>query len=413
VLSLTRGALDPLTEGSAINTGVSDAISVLRWGLRHYTALFVACVISVAVIIPLLIAQGGTRYDASALVVAQRLDMDLTALPRYAEATFGNGEVARAAAVQLGGNAQEGSVIPGQVSLQAEQDSIVLQVVGHADSAQGAADLANTAAAAFVAQLNLPGEGVGTFNVQSEAVPPAQPVARLAGTPVALAVGLAAGVFLGLALVSLLLVLRRPVLDAADAAELTGVPVLGTVTLLRMRPRQLPAAGEVSGLVPACRRLLAMHPEIVLLMHAGKSEALRRQLCVAMARVLGRVRPVRLVAAPEVGAAAQGFPGEDVILSDVAGPLRREEPGAEITLVDGPSPLDVVAPSGTSAAILVVAHGVSERVLRAAVSEHLGGLASDRLLMVQQEGRRRPAIASQFGQPMRNRAPSGVGPPTA
>ncbi|MBA2554623.1 MAG: hypothetical protein H0V10_13240 [Geodermatophilaceae bacterium] len=240
-------------------------------------------------------------------------------------------------------------------------------------------------------------------------MPPAQPVARLAGTPVALIVGLAAGVFLGLALVSLLLVLRRPVLDAADAAELTGVSVLGTVTLPRTRAHQLPPAGEVSGLVPACRRLLAMHPETVLLMHAGKADGLRRQLCVAMARVLGRVRPVRLVAAAEVGAAAQGFPGEEVSLSDIADPLRREVPSADITLVDGPNPLDVVAPSGTSAAILVVAHGVSERVLRAAVTEHLGGLASDRLLMVRREGRPRVANASPSGRSMRHRASSGVG----
>lgn len=369
---------------------MSDAISVLRWGLRHYAALFIASVIGVAVVVPLLISQGGARYEASALVVAQRLDMDLTALPRYAEATFGNGEVARAVAARFGNVGTAGAIIPDRVSLRADQDSIVLQVVGHDGSAEGAADLANTAAVAFVAQLNLPGEGVGIFSVQSPAAPSAQPVPRLAGAPVALIVGLGAGVFLGLALVSLLLVLRRPVLDAGDATEITGVPVMGTVTLPRLRPGQPPRPTDVAGLIPVCRRLLVMHPTVVLLMGAGGSQTSRRQLCVAMARVLGRVRPIRLLASPEICALAQGFPGEDVTAATAADLSQPADSGAEITLVDGPRPLDVVSPGPSSAAILVIPRGIPERVLRAAVTEQLGGLASDRLLIVRREGQARP-----------------------
>ncbi len=388
---------------------MSDAIGVLRWGLRHYAVLFVATVIGVAVLVPLIIAQGAPRYQASALVVAQRLDMDLTALPRYAEATFGNGEVARAVQTRLAGTASSGNVIPDLVSLRADQDSIVLQVYGWDRSADGAAELANTAAAAFVAQLNLPGVGVGKFSVQSAATPPAKPVPQLAGAPVALAVGLAAGTVLGLALVSLLLVLRRPVLDAADAAEITGVPVMGTVTMPRLRARDQLQPADIGGLIPVCRRLLAMHPAAVLLMGTGRSQTARQLLCVALARVLGRVLPVSLVADSAVCAAAQGFPGEDVIPADATDPPQPAGPGSGITLIDGPRPLDVVAPAPSTVAVLVVAQGTPERVLRATVSEQLGGLASDRLLMLRREGRPRPGAVPARSEMTTRSAPSGVG----
>ena len=378
-----------------MNVGVSDAVNALRWGLRHYALLFIGCFVAIAVVIPILVLQGQTTYQAQALVVAQRLDMNLEALPRYAEENFDNGEVATAVATRFGTVGGFDDIVPDRVSLVAEQDSIVLQVTGHDASAQTAADLANVAAAAFTDQLNVPGEGVGVFAVQSSALPPTEPEEQLASAPLALSVGIAAGLIIGLAVISLLLILRRPVLDTTDAAEIAGVPVLGTVTMPRLPAGQFPQAAEVDGLVPVCRRLLAMHPRTILLMSAPRSEIGRGQLSVAMAGVLGRVRAIRLVAAPELCAAAEAYSGEDVRPATGGDPRDPQERSTEITLVDGPHPLDVVAPAQSSVAILLVMRGMPERALRAAVTEHLGGLGSDRLLMVAPQSRGRAAGDSQ------------------
>lgn len=351
--------------------------------------LFVGCVVAVAVIVPLLIARADTQYQATALVVAQRLDINLIALPRYAEATFANGEVARALALEFVANGSPDGIVPREASLSAEQDSIILRVFGHAESAQGAADRANTAAEAFVGQLNLGGEGVGAFAVQSAALPPKEPVERVPVGLVVLAVGVAAGAVLGLAAVSVVLIARRPVLLAADATKVTGVPVLGTVTLPRMRRDRFPSAADVGGLVPVCRRLLDMQPGAILFMNAGRADGDRRHVCVAMAVLLARVRPVRLVAAPEVLAAAQALSGPDAVLVGAKDPLDPDAESGGIVLVDGPRALDVVAASWSGAAVLLVAHGTPERSLRSAVAEYLGGFASDndRLLMLRREGR--------------------------
>lgn len=357
----------------AVNTGLNDAVSTLWWGVRHFALVAVGCVLAVAVALPLLLTRGGPAYHASALVVAQRLGTDLAALQGYAQATFEEGAVARSIAAGFGNVGPVDSIVPDRVSLDTEQDSIVLRVNGYDDSAQGAADLANAAAAAFVAELNGAGEGVGHFGAQSLASPPAEPVPGLGSTPIALVLGLAAGVVLGLAVVSLLLISRRPVMDAADATEISGVPVMGSITLPRQgRGRDL-APTDVGGLIPVCRRLLAMRPQVIVLTNAGGFEVQRRQVCLAIAATLGRVRAIRLLTEPPLAAAG---PATVTVDSLQAGR------GAEITLVDGPRPGGVVRPGVSSATVLLVRQGLPERALRLAVAEHLSGLASDRLLML-------------------------------
>ena len=370
-----------------MSVGVSDAVSALRWGLRHYALLFVVCVLAIGAGIPVLIAQTPKTYQAPALVVAQALLMDLAALPRYAEETFDGGQVARAVADRFGDNGDFDNIVPDRVSLVAEQDNIVLQVIGHGDTAQAAADIANVAVGAFIEQLNLAGEGVGRFVVQSLAEPPMGPEDQLASTPVALAVGIAAGLLTGLAAISLMLMARRPVLDAADAEKVTGVTVLGTVTMPRLRAQHVVADSDVAGLVPVCRRLLAMHPRVILLMAVPGSEAVRGQLTSTLADVLGRVRVVRVVTPPEEREVAGAYFGDE---APPASRLAVPDPGdhsSEITLVDGPHPVDVMASAESSMVILLAEQGVAERRLRSAVDEHLSGDSSDRLLIVNRRGR--------------------------
>jgi hypothetical protein len=121
-----------------------------------------------AVLLPVaLLMRSEEQADAQALVIAQDLDVDIRALPRYAEAVFQDGQVARAVADELGVDASE--VVPDRVSLVSEPDTIVLVIVGHAEDGATAERVADVAADAYVRQLNAAGAGVGEFALQASA----------------------------------------------------------------------------------------------------------------------------------------------------------------------------------------------------------------------------------------------------
>jgi len=135
--------------------------------------------------------------------------MSATPLPRFGETLFDNGQVAQAVSQKFGEGVAFEDIVPNHVSLAVDADSIVLRVVGHDPDPTMAADIANTAAAAFVAELNR--AGVGDFALLSPAEPnaPAHPMqaekdalaTTLTSGAVALvavlAVGMAAGFALG------------------------------------------------------------------------------------------------------------------------------------------------------------------------------------------------------------------------
>src|SRR5688500_13157030 len=152
-----------------------DAVGVLRWGIRRYRWLFLACLVLGAAVAPVAASKLERPADAEALVIAQRLDMSLTALPRYGETLFDNGQVAEAVSQKFSDAVALKDIVPNHVSLVADQDSIVFRVVGHDPEPKTAADIANTAAAAFVEALNAPGAGVAEFAVLSQAKPPPAP----------------------------------------------------------------------------------------------------------------------------------------------------------------------------------------------------------------------------------------------
>src|SRR4051812_37240927 len=110
-------------EVTAMGPASTDALGMLRWGLRRYAALFCACLVVGALLAPFAALQRRRSAQAQALVVTQRLDMPYTALPRYAEALFNNGTVAHEVATKFP-DGDAGSVIPDRVSMLAEQDAI-------------------------------------------------------------------------------------------------------------------------------------------------------------------------------------------------------------------------------------------------------------------------------------------------
>lgn len=182
-----------------------------HWARRNRLLLVTwALIVAVAIPIALLSRDHRPVADREALVVAQRFDMSVTALPRYGETMFDNGQVAEAVAQKLRQGVAFEDIVPDHVSLIAEQDSIALRVIGHDPDPNVAADIANTAAATFVEALNAPGVGMGTFTVQAPADPnaPAHPAqaekdalaTTLTSGAVALVVTLAVGMAVGFAL---------------------------------------------------------------------------------------------------------------------------------------------------------------------------------------------------------------------
>ena len=370
-----------------------DAVGVLRWGIRRYRWLFLVCLILGAVAAPYAASKLEHPADAEALVIATRLDMSLTALPRYGETVFDNGQVAQAVSQKFRDGTAFKDIVPNHVSLIADQDSIVFRVVGHDPDPKTAADIANAAAGTFLQALNAPGVGVGAFALLHPAVAPPAAPAGLSKT-LAIPVGIVAGGVLGLAAVSILLAGRRPVIDAAGVEEATGVPGLGTVTVPRGRRGEFPPPDQFPGLVPVCRRLLRLKTPTIVLVSRTREERLRRQISVALAGVLTRVRPLRFTGPTDMREAVsehQAALHPDDFQRD---PSDGNGP-AGLSLVDSNDPLDLVQPPDQTAAVLVAGEGISSAALRAAVVEHLGGSAEARVLLVRRGRRARRAARSR------------------
>ncbi len=362
-----------------------DAVGVLRWGIRRYRWLFLACLVLGAVAAPFAASTLDKPADAEALIIAQRLDMSLTALPRYGEVLFDNGQVAQAVASKFKDGTAFKDIVPNHVSLVADQDSIVFHVVGHDPDPKTAADIANTAAATFLTSLNAPGVGVGAFTLLRPATPPPAAPAGMSKA-LTIPVGIFTGGVLGLAAVSLLLAGRRPVIDSGSVEEATGVPGLGTVTVPRTRRGEFPPPDQFPGLVPACRRLLRLKTPTIVVVSPSREERLRAQVSVALAAALTRVRPLQFTGPKELREAVAEH--QAALRPDDLQRNPSEANGVPtLTIVDSNDPLDLVQPPDLTAAVLVAREGISSSALRAAVVEHLGGSAEARVLLVKR-GRR-------------------------
>jgi hypothetical protein len=312
------------------------------------------------------------RYTANALVVAIDLQTDLKALPRFGASVFDQGAVARVVDERFGDDNDPEDVVPRVVSLVTEQDSISMKVQGHASTAEEAADRADVAAAEFVAQLNRAGTGVGTFAQQGDAPVPVEPDDVLRAGPHAVALGVAGGLVLGLGLVTLLLVARRPVLEGVERAG--GLPVVGTVTIPPTSRRVNARAESVRGLAPLCRGILDSEARAVLFTGPPALEAERSFLAAAVAVALGRVTSVGYFADRALGSEyairrqynnVAWVPDEDA-----------DDSAPGITVVDGVKPLDLIVVEPDSATLLIAPVGIRLSHLRALIADCADARAS-------------------------------------
>jgi hypothetical protein len=191
----------------------------------------VGAILLLGVLVPLVIGSTAPRYSAQAEVgpVSALNLRTLDPLPRLGQTLFNNGAVAEAVRgvfdPPLPGDE---AVIPTRVDLVAPQDNVVFTVVGKGPTADEAADVANVAAATLTEELNKYEAAVGTFSVQRPATPSAAPVPS-SSPALAIVAGVLAGLILGVGAVIALVAWRRPVLDAAAAERVAGVPLMGIV----------------------------------------------------------------------------------------------------------------------------------------------------------------------------------------
>jgi hypothetical protein len=364
--------------------GGGDFLSAMGWALRKYAWLVLAFIVGLGVLIPFLLNRGPTTYEAQAQVgpTDKVLLQPLDPLPRIGESVFNNGAVAKAVrdTLKLGPGA---TVSPKYVELVAAQDNLVFTVLGHDKNAQTAQKLANLAAATFTVELNKYSGSVGQFQVQHGAPLPATPTATLGGGKLAIAIGLLAGLIAGLAAVALIVVWRRPVLDAASAEEATNAPVYGLVKLPRGRGPV--DSYSIRGLAPLCRRVLASSYDTVLLVSSPKGETQVRDLGSAMSNLLNRVQRTPR---PTPGSGSQfGTGGASTVgwndpgASSANGVPPRTNVQLHVATSDS---LEQVATLPDSAlTLLVVPRGTNLKELRDAAGEYFTGGAGGLVIVAQ------------------------------
>jgi hypothetical protein len=290
-------------------------------------------------------------------------------LPDLAQNVFADGAVASAVAKDPAVHGAIAGLIPDRISLVAGQDSIALDVQAFDADPVTAARLANLAAAAFVDELNRAAAGNGQFALQSAAVVPTVPLDQLSPALWA-AAGAVAGLLLGLGIIALLALLRRPVLTPDDVDSATGAPLLGTVRLPVLRRDDYPGPLGVPGIATVTRALAGASPGRLLVISAPADAGLRDRLFTMLAVAMWTVRPTK-VAAPDAVVAA---------VSRHCHALRdtgRTPPGhdvGELILVDGGSPLDVLDPATTTVSVVaVVRRGIRRRALESLASDYANG----------------------------------------
>lgn len=270
----------------------ADIFQRTRWALRHY-AWLIALVMAAAVAVGWYIGLAGGehgQYRATALVVANTLDVPPSQLPRFAAAVFDSGAVAEGVAEELGLALDPQELVPLRIAMDPVPDSIAFFVHGMSDDPQTAVDFANTAADQFVRELNRAGPGVGTFSVQDAARVPRQLVSGLP-PEVALAVSGVGGMLIAVVLAGFIVWWRRPLLTASEVAAAFGSPFLGTVSVGRNGP--LPGSARTVTSYPLVLHTLAQrlgstpHDGFVLL-GEPRSKRVRRALGYSLRDHLGR-----------------------------------------------------------------------------------------------------------------------------
>ena len=275
----------------------NDAFSRLWWGVKRYwPVLLLGLVLGLAASGSGVVDDALTstpRYEATALVVASQLEINPEQLGRTADAIFNGGEVAEVVAEELGG-IDPSEVIPDRVRLEPVVDTVALRVIGTDRQPARAAELANLAADTLVGTLNDIGPGLGVFVLQDPARAPTA-TGPQDSVVVPVLVGAFGGLLLGLAVVGLLLVLRRPVLSVEEAASVTGGNPIAVLTLPRRGRALVPEA--IGGLALLSRRLFPTGGGAAAVVGAGSDRAVRLEITRLLARLVARRRHVYVLAA--------------------------------------------------------------------------------------------------------------------
>jgi hypothetical protein len=345
--------------------GSSDVMATWAWGLRRYWWVVVLFVVGLGVLVPLAQSRSADVYEAQSQVgpSKQLLLPNLDPLPRFAQSVFDNGAVASDVRA-LRGLPPGASVIPGTVQLRTAQDNPVMIITGQGSSPAIAASVANAAAATFVVQLNRYSGSVGTFAVQSDAVPPAKPEPKIISGPWGLVVGLLAGLVAGCGAVGLVVALRHPVVGAGAAAGTTGLPVLGRVPLLRRGP---PDGTERMAIGAVSRRLLKGEHDVVYV--TGPVQGQVDRVASGVSTFLGSSQN-----------SGSSLAYGDLGPRDPTSPRSRSAP--EIAALDSSS-LEtwVEAPGHCSLTLLVVPEGIRAGSLRQLVDQRTAGSAAALVLV--------------------------------
>jgi hypothetical protein len=201
--------------------------------------------------------------------------------------------------------------------------------------------------------------------VQSEARVPSQRVAGLSA-PLLAGAGAIGGALLGLGLVALLSVMRRPVIVPADITSVLDVPLLGTVAL---GPRGRPVPRNTPGIAPVTRRLAGVRSgRLVFASDVAMADA-RRRLILVLATTLSSFRRVSVAAVeplPEFTDSADA--------AAVPTPWRRSaaDRSGTVVLVDGEETPEMLAHADTPVSVvLVVRRGTPQAELRAMADGYL------------------------------------------
>lgn len=308
-MQMRLGGPTSATPGTAVAEG-TRALPRLVWAARRWWWIVLLAFISALILVLGWGARAGPRgdrYEASALLVAQQLAIRPEQLPRYAESVFSAGSVATEVSESLDGRIEPRDLIPEHIELEPVLGTIALRVIGRANDADTASQLADRAAVAYVGELNEAGPGVGFFAVQDAAG-----TARVTDGPLLKnsLVALSAAACFALGIVGLLVLARRPIIEDTEAAAVVGAPLVGTVLLPRTLGRR-PDARSVIGLEALGRSLLPDRRAVALL--GGWRAHTRANLGELLVEVVGARLPASRVQ-PQRGDGRSADPDRAVVV---------------------------------------------------------------------------------------------------
>lgn len=336
-------------------------LALVRWGLRKFPLVIVACALGLGGALPLVVSTPA-GYHAESRVVARQLEMAPAALPSYARAVFASDALRQRVAAAAGLSESD---VADRLNVVVLENTVVLGVRARANEPRAAAQLADVAAEAYVVELNKGGSGVGTFELQSRAQLPTTLSSDGLSRWVTAVIGAIAGGLLGVGLVLLLAAAQRPVLRARDVASAVRQRLLGVVVLPAISAGQPPDPRAAPGLVPVARALLPLIEGSVVFASAERAAAARGRLLVLLAMLLSRRLDVFVSGSPGVRSTVATI----LRAANLEGDDRTPRPALE--LVDGAPPADTLdVPQWRLPVVLVIRYGEPRASLRRLAADH-------------------------------------------